>query len=158
MMRSVARLVIVAMALGAPLARAGEAGLGSWVMQPTPGSSGSKGTGGMTMTIERWGKGGRKLTYRIKVPAGEMVSTIESPLDGSDAPVILNGKPTGETMGIKRVDDRHTVAVLKFKGQAFGTSRASFSPDFNTLTIENEITAAVAGRQIGKHTEVWLRR
>jgi hypothetical protein len=110
------------------------------------------------MTVERWGKGGRKLTYRIKVPAGEMVSTIESPLDGSDAPVMLNGKPTGETMGIKRVDERHTVAVLKFNGQAFGTSRASFSPDFNTLTIENEITAAVAGRQIGKHTEVWLRK
>jgi len=34
------------------------------------------------------------------------------------------GKPTGVTMGIKRVDDRHTVASLKMKGTIYGTSRA----------------------------------
>ena len=33
--------------------------------------------------------------------------TLESRFDGSDAPVLMNGKPSGESMGIKRVDDHH---------------------------------------------------
>jgi len=144
-------------ALAGPLAAAGGAN-GTWVMQATPGSTGGTGTGGLTLTVAAWGKQGRKLTYRIKVPAGEMVSVVESPLDGSDASVVLNGKPTGESMAIKRLDDHQTVAVLKFKGEPFGTAKWTFSPDFKTLTVENEITKDTAGRKAGKHTEVWLRK
>jgi len=161
MTRLVASRIALALALAWLLARpvaAADAGLGTFVMQPTPGSSGAKGTGGLTLTVEPWGKSGRKLTYRIRVPMGEMVSTIESPMDGSDALVLLNGKPTGETMGIKRLDDRHTVAVLKLNGKRFGTSKSTLSPDSKVLTVENEITDSVGGRQAGKHTEVWLRK
>src|SRR5215467_11857536 len=98
-MRALAALLLsLALApLLAPPAVAADAGLGTFVLQPTPDSSGAKGTGGLTLTVEPWGKNGRKLTYWIKVPMGEMVSTIESPMDGSDALVLLNGKPTGET-------------------------------------------------------------
>jgi hypothetical protein len=161
MTRSMVSRTVLAFALASLLARAvvaADAGLGTFVMQPTPDSSGAKGTGGLALTVEPWGKNGRKLTYRIKVPMGEMVSTVESPMDGSDALVLLNGKPTGETMGIKRLDDRHTVAVLKLNGKRFGTSKSTLSPDSKVLTVENEITDSVGGRQAGKHTEVWLRK
>jgi hypothetical protein len=156
MRRLVIVLVLVAVAglAGPVIAVAAGGPNGTWVMQPAPGSTGGAGTGGLTMTVAAWGKGGRKLTYRIKVPAGEMVSTVESALDGKDAAVVLNGKPTGESMAIKGLDDHHTVAVLKFKGEAFGTAKWTFSPDFKTLTVENEITKDAAGRKAGKHTEV----
>jgi hypothetical protein len=84
--------------------------------------------------------------------------TVESPFDGTDAPIMAGGKPTGGTMGIKRVDDRHTVASLKMKGTIYGTSRATLSPDGKTMTVESEITSASSGQPVGKQTEVWVRK
>ena len=84
--------------------------------------------------------------------------TLETKLDGSDAPLVMNGQPTGETMGIKRVDDHHTMTVLKLNGQQFGTSTATISDDGKTLTIENNITAPLGGRRVGKTTETWVRK
>jgi hypothetical protein len=61
-------------------------------------------------------------------------------------------------MGIKREDSHHTVTVLKFNGKQVGTSRATLSADFSTLTVENEITVAAGGRQPGKVTDIWVRK
>jgi hypothetical protein len=87
-----------------------------------------------------------------------MVLTVESQLDGRDAPVMLGGKPSGETMAIKLVDDHHTTAVLKMNGKIFGTSKGTLSPDGKILTVEDDFTSAVGGQPVGKQTETWVRQ
>jgi len=95
--------------------------VGTWLRQ-----SEEAGSRPMTMTVERCCGTGRRLVYRIEgVPT---VMTVESPFDGSEAPVLVDGKPSGETMAIKRLDDHHTYTVLKMNGKEFGTSKASLSP------------------------------
>jgi hypothetical protein len=71
---------------------------------------------------------------------------VESPFNGTDVPVLVGGKPSGETMAIKTVDDHHWTTVLKFNGQQFGISRLELSLDGKTLTVENNITSAAAGQ------------
>jgi hypothetical protein len=112
------------------------------------------------MTVEPWGKDGLKLIYRLaNQPGSPVMMTVESPMDGTDTPVVINGKPSGETMGIKRTDAHHSVTVLKMNGRQFGTSHATLSADFKTLTIENEVTVAQApGMPLGKTTETWVRK
>ena len=125
--------------------------IGTWVKQGT-----TPGQPGLTVVVEACcGGSGRKLIYK----AGEtVVLTVESALDGSDAPEMSMGKPTGETMGIKRIDDRHTMTILKLNGQQFGTSTATISDDGKTLTIENNITAPLGGHKVGKTTDTWVRK
>ena len=100
--------------------------------------------------------GGRRITYHI--PPNDMVLTVESPLDGGDAQVMFGGKPTGETMAIKRVDDPHLTAVLKMNGKAFGTAKGTISADGKTLTVEDNFTSAEGGQPVGKQTEGWVRQ
>ena len=108
-----------------------------------------------SMTIEKWGDSA-KLIYHIKDPP--IVLTIASALDGSESPVLMNGKPSGETMAIKIVDKLHSVTIVKMDGKAFGTSKGTFSSDFNTLTVENDFTGPAAGGAAGKTTEHWVRK
>src|SRR4029079_12003174 len=84
--------------------------------------------------------------------------SVASGLDGKDAPVLVNGKPSGETMAITLIDKLHSSTVVKMNGQPFGTSKGTFSADFKTLTVENESSAAVGGTPAGKTTEVWVRQ
>jgi hypothetical protein len=126
---------------------------GTWVR-----SDAKKTSPGLTMTIEPCCGSGRRITYRIE-GRSEAFMTLDSPLDGTDAPVLIGGKPSGETMAIKRLDDRHTLTVLKWNGQVFGNSKATLSADGRTLMIENEITAPVRpGQTVGKETETWVRK
>jgi hypothetical protein len=124
---------------------------GTWVRQSDTSAGGT-----LMMTAEPCCNGGRRLSYRIK--GGDAIMTIESPMDGRDVPVLAAGKPSGETMGIKRVDDYHTVTVLKMNGKTVGTSRSTLSADGKTLTVENEMTSTVGGQTVGKQTETWVRR
>jgi len=111
----------------------------------------------MTMTIERWNKSGAKLTY--KMVGQPVVLTLETKLDGSDAPLLMNEQPTGETMAIKRLDGHHASTVLKMNGKQFGTSTATFNDDFSKLTIEDQIQEATSvGPPRGKTTEIWVRK
>ena len=87
-----------------------------------------------------------------------MVLTLVSALDGNDAPLLIDGKPSGETMAVKLVDKRHAVTTAKMNGKPFGTSKATFSEDFKTLTVENDNSGAVGGMPAGKSTEIWLRQ
>lgn len=109
------------------------------------------------MTVEACCKGGLRFVYRI---AGmtDAIMTIESPMDGTDVPVMAGGKPTGETMSIKRVDATHTFTVVKMNGKPFGTSKATLSTDGKTLTIENEFTSDIGGPPVGKQTDIWVRK
>jgi hypothetical protein len=54
-------------------------------------------------------------------------------------PVLTAGKPSGETMAIKSVDDHHLTALLKMNGKTFSTSKSTLSAD-------------------GKVTEVWVKK
>jgi hypothetical protein len=144
----------VAMLLGSVRpAAAADSPVGTWKAM----GDFSNAKGEMTMVIERWGKGGAKLTYRM---VGQpIVLTIEAKLDGSDAPLFMNGQPTGETMALKRLDGHHASNVLKMNGKQFGTSTATFSDDFSKLTIENQVQEATqVGPPPGKTTEIWTRK
>jgi hypothetical protein len=66
---------------------------------------------GMTMVVEACCNGGRRLIYHVVIDKTETLLTVESRFDGGDAPVLMNGKPSGETMAIKLADDHHASTV-----------------------------------------------
>jgi hypothetical protein len=43
-------------------------------------------------------------------------------------------------------------------GKPFGTSKGTYSADFNTLTVENDFSGSVGGNPAGKSTETWIRK
>jgi len=108
------------------------------------------------MTVELCCRTGRRLIYRI--PGIDGVLTVESPFDGSEVPVLLGGKPSGETMAIKQTDDRHWTTILKMNGQLFGTSNGTLSADGRTITVENDFATTVGGNPAGKSTETWVKK
>jgi nitrous oxide reductase accessory protein NosL len=103
-MRGLVAAVFAALIAGAARAEAADSPIGTWLKKD------EKGKTSMTMTIEAWGSGKAKLTYHIKDPP--VVLTIASGLDGNEVPVLMNGKPSGETMAIKMVDPLHSFTVL----------------------------------------------
>ena len=124
---------------------------GTYVMQARDGKP------EMTMKVEAWGPGKVKLTYHVK-GADNMELTVVSATDGKDAPVLMNGKETGETMAIKLTDKRHSTAVVKMNGKPMGTSKAEFSSDYKTLTVLSDMSAMVGNTAKGKSTEIWVRQ
>ena len=145
--RSRALVIGLGLMCAADVGRA-QVGVGTWVRQnpdPTMGS--------MTLTVETCCGGGRKLTYRFTVNGESHVLTIESPFDGTEVPVLLDGKPSGQTMAIKLVDSHHIATNLKMNGQPFGTSKATISADGKTLTVINDIKTAGAPQ-----TEIWTKK
>ena len=144
-------VVVIVWALDFASPLRAQIGLGTWVQQ-------SNASPGLTMTVEACCNGGRRFVYRINGQT-DVLMTIESPMDGREVPVLAaGGKPTGETMAIQRVDDRHTFTVVKMDGKPFGTSKATLSADGKTLTVENEITFTGGGQTAGKQTETWVRK
>ncbi|HKW12699.1 MAG TPA: hypothetical protein VJO33_20090 [Gemmatimonadaceae bacterium] len=144
---------VVVAAFGAARSAIAQTGIGTWVRQPTPSMPGT-----MTMTVQACCNGGRRLIYHFLIEKKETVLTVESGFDGKEAPVLIDGKPSGETMAIKLVDDHHTSTVLKMNGTFFGTSNATLSPDGKTLTVLNDFSSSVGGNPAGKSTEVWMRK
>lgn len=129
-----------------------QVGVGTWVRKATPSMP------AITMTVEACCNGGRRLTYHLDINGTEMILLVESPFDGSDAEVLIGGKPSGETMAITRVDDHHLATVVKMNGKPFGTSKATLSPDGKMLTVFNDFASSTAGAPAGKFTEVWMRK
>jgi hypothetical protein len=105
------------------------------------------------MKVEEVGTGW-KLTYNVVGPAapGSTVSTVLTLLDGNDVSVLVNDKPSGQTMGIRRIDSRHTVTVLKFKGKETGISKAELSPHGKVIKIEIDYATS---NPIGKEIQYW---
>jgi hypothetical protein len=149
--RSIACAVAILWALSSAHSVRAQGAIGTWVKK-----SGRMETGAISMTVEACCNGGRRLVYHLA--GSNAVLTVDSPLDGSDVPVMIAGKPSGQTMGIKRVDERHTLTVLKMNGKPYGTSKAELSADGKLLTIESEITSTAGGQAIGKVTETWVRK
>jgi len=126
--------------------------VGNWVRQPIPSMP------SITLTVEACCGSGRRLIYHIITDTLQMELAVESKLDGTDAPVTIAGKPSGETMAIKRIDDHHATAVLKSNGTLFGTAQSTLSPDGKTLTIVNDYSSPIGGGPVGKFTEVWVKK
>ena len=127
-------------------------GVGTWVKKTTDSMPGS-----LTMTVEACCHGGRRLTYHIVMGGTPTIMTVESPFDGSEAAVMVAGKPSGETMAITRVDDHHIATIVNMNGKPFGTSTATISPDGKTITVLNEFSSGGA-QQAGKFTEIWVKQ
>ena len=150
--RSLVHGVVLLGAVGSARPLYAQIGVGTWVRTAPASMS------GMTMTVETCCNGGRRLIYHLDINGTETILSVESRLDGSDAPVVVGGKPSGQTMAIKRVDDHHMSAVLKVNGTAFATSKATLSADGKTLTVINDYTSSAGGQPLGKITEVWVRK
>ena len=147
--RAIAHIVFL-VTIGWSTAAFAQVGVGTWARTDDKGK-------GMTMTVEACCNGGRRLVYHVPAMGGQPPATltVDSPMDGTAAPVVLNGKPSGETMAIKRADDRHYHTVLKMKGQPFGTSDATLSADGKTLTVESVTNSGGKPETI---TETWVKR
>ena len=111
---------------------------GVWVMrESTPGFR-------LTMILEEVGAGW-KITMRIPNAQGTAtasVMTIDTALDGKDAPTLVDGKQSGQTMQIRKIDDRHTITIMKLNGQQSGISKSELSADGKTITTENDYSVS----------------
>ncbi len=135
---------------GASTSAQAQFAVGTWVPKAGPL------VGQITMKVETCCGSGRRFSYFFKGnPAATMI--IESALDGSEVPVLVGGKPSGETMAIKRIDSRHTLTVIKMDGKAYATSRAELSADGNMVTVENT-TTGYAGQKPSIATEIWVKQ
>lgn len=122
---------------------------GTWVKRESPQIS---------MVVEAAGSG-FAITYLLSGGDGKRVlMTLKTPLDGSETPFLVDGKPTGQTYAGKRVDGRHSIGVVKMNGKSMATSKAELSADGKTITVENENTVASPGTPAGVQIEHWDKR
>ncbi len=123
-------------------------GVGEWVRTDAAG-------GGMTMTVAACCRGGYRLTYHVPIGKGQppLILTIDLPMDGTEAPTLSAGKPTGQTMSATRVDDHHYTGVVKQNGRPYLTNRATLSADGRRMTVEDTLAGSSQ-----KVVETWARK
>jgi hypothetical protein len=123
-------------------------GVGEWARTDKEG-------GGMTMTVAACCKGGFRLTYHVPIGNGQppLTITVDLPMDGTEVPTMSAGKPTGQTMSAKRIDDRHYTGVMKQNGKLSLTNTATLSADGKTLTVEDTLASSKL-----KVTEIWTKK
>jgi hypothetical protein len=112
---------------------------------------------GITMTLEACCNGGLRFIWQIPAMGGQPATTmsVDSPMNGTDVPTMVGGKPSPQTMAITRVDDHHYSAIVRVSGKPFGTSNGTVAPDNKTMTVES---AFGTGPQAQKITETWVRK
>ena len=155
-MRSVAamKLLICGVAFLSALAWADQAeaqlGVGTrWLRTDAQGK-------GITLTVEACCRGGLRLVYQLPAMGTQpaMTLTVDSPMDGTEVQTLVGGKPSGQTMAIKRVDGHRYSAVVSANGKPLGTYNGTVSVDSKTLTVEAVIQN---GGKAEKMTETWVR-
>ena len=139
--------LVIGLATLAPMLLAEGIPVGNWVRRPT------KGGVVVTMLVESAGAG-QKLTYKITAPNGTSTMIMTTQYDGKDAQVYVDGKPSGETMAIRKVDDHHTTNVIKMNGNPFATQKSELSADGKVIKVESTPTGP--GGQGG--TEYWDKK
>lgn len=122
--------------------------IGTWERTDAPGK-------GIVMTVTSCCNGGLRLVYDIPANQGQpaMTMTVDSPMDGTEVPALVAGKPSGETMAIKRLDDRHYEGILRMGGKPYGRATSTLSADMKTITVEG-----VYGTGDQKTVETWIRK
>ncbi|MDF0644240.1 MAG: hypothetical protein P0111_09425 [Nitrospira sp.] len=151
-MKRVAFLLLV-LGFGSPAGAENAAWTGTWVLRENqPG-------GQLTMKIEEM-TSGWKITYKVVGPGapGASDTTIVTSLDGRDVPVLIDGKPSKQTMGISRVDGRHTLNIIKFGGKEIGVSKAELSADEKLIRVETDYPESNLGAPAGKQIQFWDRK
>jgi len=130
------------------MVRAQSLPVGTWVRRPNNDGINA------TLIIETAGTG-RKLTFKAQVAGGASTAmVVTTQMDGKDAQVSVDGKPSGQTMAMRMLDDRHIVNVLKINGNTMATQKSEISPDGKM--IKTDTTASVSGQQNG--TEYWDKK
>ncbi len=126
---------------------------GTWVLRENPPA------GHLTMKVEEVGTGW-KLTYKVVGTTAAMsnVSTVLTSLDGEEAPVLINGEPSGQTMAIKGIDSRHTVTVVRYQGKERSVAKSEISPDGKVLTVETDYATSNPIKLARKQIEHWNRQ
>jgi hypothetical protein len=113
----------------------------------------------MMMVIEE-ANPGIKITYRTLGPDGapeeQNVVTVVTALDGKEAPMMMDGKPTGQTMATLRTGVYVASSVVRLEGKTLRTSVAELSADGKTLTVENDMSATDPGAE--KKKEIWDKK
>jgi hypothetical protein len=126
---------------------------GTWILREAePG-------GQLTMKLEEVSTGW-KVTSKVvgSGAAGASATYIMTPLDGKDVPVLIDGKPSGQTMGITKIDSHHTVNVIKFKGKEIGVSKAELSTNGKVIKVETDYSDSNPGAPAGKQIQYWDRQ
>ena len=149
-MKASACVIVVLFALTSVRPLQAQFSVGTWV-QTAPMK-------GLTMTVEDCCNGGRRLIFHVTLGQKTQTTIVESRFDGSDAPVLVDAKPNGETMALKRVDERRTTTVFKRSGKVYRTSTTTESADRKTLISESEFIDTGDGRVTGKMTETYVRK
>ena len=147
------RIAVVLVLLGLSVTvRADSVWVGTWVQRQT-------GQGlALSMTLEEVGNSW-KLTYKLTGPNTPTITiNVLLPLDGRDAPTMVDGKPTGQTMSLRKIDSRHYAGVLKFQGKETGTSKGEISSDGKVLKVETDNTIDSANGPAGKITQYWDKK
>src|SRR5262245_49044425 len=110
--RQVIGIVVSLMVLGWGSRAHAQLGVGKWESTDAEGK-------GTTMSVEPCCNGGFRRTYQVPTTGGQptMAMTVDSPMNGTEVPALVAGKPSGETMAIKRLDDHHYSAVVKMSGK-----------------------------------------
>lgn len=130
-----------------PVVRAENLPLGTWVRRPNPDGVSA------TMVIEAAGAG-RKVTIKMSAAGGTSTMIVTTQLDGKDAPVLVDGKPSGQTMALRAVDDHHNINVIKMNGRPMSTQKSEVSADGKV--IKAETIATVPGTSNG--VEYWDKK
>jgi len=106
------------------------------------------------MVIEAVGAG-RKLTFKIAIPGGGTSTlTVTTQVDGKDAAVSVDGRPSGQTMAIRAIDDHHAINIIKMNGSPTTTQKSQLSADGKVIKVES--SAMAPGQQNG--FEYWDKK
>ena len=89
-----------------------------------------------TMLVEAAGTG-QKITLTARFGnGGTSTMIVTTHWDGKDAPVYVDGKPFGETMALRMVDDRHITTIMKVDGKPMATQKSEVSADGRVIKTE----------------------
>ncbi|MEO8130811.1 MAG: hypothetical protein ABI822_27180 [Bryobacteraceae bacterium] len=89
----------------------------------------------VTITVESAGTS-RVLTYRTERRHGTIRTlVVATALDGRDTQVSVDGKPSAQTMAFRKLDDRHTVNIVKLNGKPVSTQQFEIGADGKVIKV-----------------------
>jgi hypothetical protein len=113
--------------------------------------------GGTVMTVAPCCGSGYHVTWHLPGPQ-PMTLSLDSKFDGSDAPLLMEGKPSGVLMAVKLVDNNHSYTIFKMDGKEIGTSTSAMSKDGKTISVENDYKVPIGVHPAGKQSETYVRK